>query len=67
MILLKILDENIDYFCRPNNVSMDRYYYSSPNIKYISWESGMVLCLSGGTQTEGYTISSNSYDEDDWE
>ncbi len=46
---------------------MDRNYYSSPIIKYISWESGMVLCLSGGTQTEGYSISSNSYDEDDWE
>ena len=65
--MLTIHDEIIAYLCKQNNVSMNRNNYSSPNIKYITWESGMVLCLSGGTQTEGYTISSNSYNEDDWE
>ena len=46
---------------------MNRNNYTSPDIRTMVLKANLIFCLSGDTQTEGYTVGSNSYDEDDWE
>lgn len=41
--------------------------YFSPAVKVIRIENCTALCDASPSDTEKFTVSSNSYDDDDWE
>lgn len=41
--------------------------YFSPAVKVIHVESDTALCATSPSDTEKFTVSSNNYDDDDWE